>query len=370
MTAIRPFQTSRESVLPIWSNEAQSRRSIPDARAPELFVFLHGILFNNIQLDNFQPTLARIIERLEIEGAEECEWIMMAIINISSILEYGNPHSLLRKKGYMVSGPHLGGVDEEKMDSDDNPKGNSPIQAQLTPSAKSRQEEQPATLKFALELTFAMLSHVLHNHSCRASQYAESNPNPYLTVILTFLSTIIKHRPALDILESSLPWDELASFLSLIPSKIMYSLGLNDPSEKRDSHRNIKRWVMLTSGCPHPLPEDWCMRGMAWTWREVYERGFWKSGKDQKAELEVLEMREGVELASDDNPSRSSSSTAGYPVMRWVRIVRCGVDIAGIVEGFNRIDGTRKWTVEGKLAEKLARWKKDEQIEQVEEERQ
>lgn len=46
---------------------------------------------------------------------------------------------------------------------------------------------------------------------------------------------------------------------------------------------------MLTSGYPSPLVEDWCLRGMEWIGRKVYERGFWKSGEDLKAETEVLE---------------------------------------------------------------------------------
>ena len=50
-----------------------SRRSAPDARAPELFVFLHGMLFTNIQLDDFSPTLARLLERLSIEEPEARE---------------------------------------------------------------------------------------------------------------------------------------------------------------------------------------------------------------------------------------------------------------------------------------------------------
>jgi len=33
--------------------------------------------------------MARFIERLSIEGAEERKWIMMAVVNIGAILEYG-----------------------------------------------------------------------------------------------------------------------------------------------------------------------------------------------------------------------------------------------------------------------------------------
>jgi protein SMG6 len=41
--------------------------------ALDLFVLLHGMLFTNIQLGEFTPTLARFIIRLEIEGAQETE---------------------------------------------------------------------------------------------------------------------------------------------------------------------------------------------------------------------------------------------------------------------------------------------------------
>jgi protein SMG6 len=99
MTTLHPFLTSRESILSIWSHAAQARRSVPDAKASDLFILLHGMLFTNIQLDDFQPTLARFIKRLEIEGAEEREWIMMGIINITSIMEYGRPGGVLRKVG-------------------------------------------------------------------------------------------------------------------------------------------------------------------------------------------------------------------------------------------------------------------------------
>jgi protein SMG6 len=61
------------------------------------------MLFTNIQLDDFQPTLARFIERLEIEGAEEREWIMMGIINIASLMEYGKPGGMLSKVGCVGS---------------------------------------------------------------------------------------------------------------------------------------------------------------------------------------------------------------------------------------------------------------------------
>ena len=82
---LHPFLTSRESILSIWSHATQARRSIPDAKASDLFILLHGMLFTNIQLDDFQPTLARFIKCLEIEGAEEGEWGLLLLLLLWSM---------------------------------------------------------------------------------------------------------------------------------------------------------------------------------------------------------------------------------------------------------------------------------------------
>jgi hypothetical protein len=52
-----------------------------------------------------------------------------------------------------------------------------------------------------------------------------------------------------------------------------------------------------------------------------------------------------------------------------VRIIRCGVNIAGAVDGFNWVEGSRAWNVQGKLAEKVTLWKEEDQAEREEEER-
>ena len=56
------------------------------------------MLFANIQLDDFPCTLAHFLERIEMEGegVEEREWIMMGVINIGAILEYGRASSVVR----------------------------------------------------------------------------------------------------------------------------------------------------------------------------------------------------------------------------------------------------------------------------------
>jgi len=439
MTTLHPFSTSRESILPLFSQAAQTRRaSSPETRVSELFVLLHGMLFTNIQLDDFVPTLARFLERVEIEGAEEREWVMMGVVNVAAVLEYGRPSGLLRRVG-ALGGGSLGaigvmakkpavsmsrhqhhGVPEaaDRMDIDDgldkdrdtamkSPSLYSAHAHTPTSSTPTPTVQLPLQLKYALQLTFALLSHVLQHPMRQKSSYARPMLNPYLTILLTFLATVLRqHQPSqshqqqhlgvLEVLERSVPWEAMAKFLKGVPRRVLIVQGLmrseegsrpsgvNGFSSNPQSAPSPDRWPMLTSGCAPPLPEDWCMRGMEWVGRRVFERGYWKGEEERVAELEVLETGEGgdeegtdgrIEDDEDDPDQcagvgkRSAALTKSELVRRWIRIARCAVNIADVVDGFRWVEGTREWKVEGKLEEKVKRWEEEEREERDEEEK-
>lgn len=370
MTTLHPFMTSRESVLPLWSQASQARRSLPDARVPDLFVLLHGMLFTNIDLDAFQPTLARFIERLEIEGAEDREWIMMGVTNISSILEYGKPNGVLRKLGAVGTRDPgttaaMRVMAKREMLADDNMDVDSPTASPTMSTAMADSSDLPMTFKLSLQLAFATLSFVLRHPTRKASAFSRSTINPYLTIMLTFLSTILKHPASRDVLERDIPWEDMVHLFSTVPRAVMASQHLNTPISD-----DGKRWNMITSGAAPPLPEDWCLRGMEWVGRKVYERGYWASGAERRAELEVLDDVEveavtDGQIEDDDDDDGEAGNTLGK---RWTRIVRCAVDIAGAVEGFTWVAGTRDWKVEGALAEKVQMWKEEDALEREREE--
>ncbi|KAK7023722.1 PINc domain-containing protein [Favolaschia claudopus] len=389
MTTLHPFMTSRESVLPMWSVAAQARRALPEAHLVDLFVLLHGMLFTNIQLDDFQPTLARFIERLEIEGAEEREWIMMAIVNVCAVLEYGKPTGVLKKAGG-VGTRDLSGAsavaqmrvvmakraaaeaddkEKDKMDVDEDaaPQQASPAMSEAEPDAAA---DAPASFRLALQLMFTMLSHVLRHPTRKSSPFARLTLNPYLTVVLTFLATVLKHPQTLEAMERSVPWDLLAAFFARIPRHVMAKQGLMEVRTSRE-----ERWAMLTTGCSPPLPEDWCLRGMEWVGRKVYQHGFWKSGEEKRAEIEILDDSEAAEITDghieddDDDEDQDAKARDAELARRWVRIVRCAVGIADAVDGFTWVEGTREWRVQGSLAKKTDAWRAQDRLQAEEDER-
>jgi protein SMG6 len=149
----------------------------------------------------------------------------------------------------------------------------------------------------------------------------------------------------------------------------MLAQGLNKTGER-------ERWAMLTSGCTLPLPEDWCMRGMEWVGRRVFERGYWKNDDEKSKEVKLLDASEGgevtdgiIEDGDEDEGAASKSMLGGETAKRWTRIVRCAVGIAQVVDGFKWVEGTRRWRVEGALERKVQQWKEEDRIDREAEEK-
>ncbi|EMD38637.1 hypothetical protein CERSUDRAFT_64887 [Gelatoporia subvermispora B] len=412
MIARNPFTTSRESVLPLWSAPAQARRQAPDAKLTEIFVLLHGMLFTNIQLDDFKPLLERFKEKLQIEVVEEREWIMMAMVNIGAVLEYGRPTAALKRVAGLMDASAPNGAaaaaaakvrlmskrthaDTQRMDVDDqdgdmvegagagshvraSAANGSPMLTDAVPTASRSEVELPPALRLSMQLTFSILVHALRTPQRRTSIVTGSTLNPYITITLTFLATVLKDRQALRALERAIPWQELAEFFNTIPRRVM---AREHQKEQSDGG------MMLTSGSK-PLAEDWCLRGLGWGAKKIYEHGFWDrertnaSTDEYNVEMEVLDSMEGDEamegLIENDNdgeeaqPQRSGISRDA--TRRWVRIARAALKMAKYVDGLDYIPAAipeekGAWRVEGTLAEKVARWREEERLEREAEER-
>jgi hypothetical protein len=111
---------------------------------------------------------------------------------------------------------------------------------------------------------------------------------------------------------------------------------------------------------------------MEWVGRKVFERGYWKCGEERRAESEVLEKSEGGDVTDgqiEDDDDADDSGSGDVVKKRWVRIVRSGIGISSVVNGFTWVEGTRSWKVEGRLAEKVHRWRELDRLEEQEEEK-
>ncbi|SCZ89300.1 BZ3500_MvSof-1268-A1-R1_Chr9g10361 [Microbotryum saponariae] len=310
LTATHPYVSARESILPLFEEEHQARRTQSDVRKAELFVHIHGMLFTKISLDDFDETLGRLLEKIREEsvvirmadgdwsalGSDasapfgDVEWFMIGVINISALLQYGAEDGVLNKAMSKEAQPHPGNsraaaaaaaakakmpqaimintTSTKRSEAKDPPEEDettlqisqsSPEEAtnvvkQLHAAAD---DDAPLVFRLAQRLTFSLLEHALRHPTRMVGDSAVVNP--YIILILTFLGQVSQFPVALRHLERAVPWTKLVEFFNHIPST--YDVRPDAP-------------IKLTGG---PLPEDWCIRGQDWTGKHLFSRGFWKA---------------------------------------------------------------------------------------------
>jgi len=380
------YATSRESILPLFDSALQSQRSLPEANAFDLFLRLHGMLFTKISLDGFTSVMSRYMERLEEDAQSngtmigQVDWMMMGAVNIGAVMQYGAVNGVLRKalaqeglerrKAALANGGEDGGDDGEGVEGEGI--GEDPIvpsEGEATvplpvPVAVAVETEITPTFTHALELAFAVLEFTL-SHPNRP-QGLHTVLNPYITIVFTFLATLLRQQHVIAHLIPSIPWQRLVDFLN-------------------SSNIDVKDEIRLVAG--PPLPEDWLLRGMEWVGRRVYASGFWKAkgsgrgsgalaqpqprqGERFASEMDVLladfdisvNISEGV--VDDVEGADLTDGAVAVDQRRWRRIGWAAGVLVRHVDGLEVTEG--KIVIEGSLREKLEemeRVKKEEEIE-------
>ncbi|CAH7685190.1 hypothetical protein PPACK8108_LOCUS19673 [Phakopsora pachyrhizi] len=325
LTAASPYLPARESILPFFESEHQSRRSRPEVSISDLFVHLHGMLFTKIQLDDFEKELARFMERLAEDRLlsakqhqadfeerrhrstvslnstmPDVSWIMMAVINICALLQYGAEDGVIKvdhQKNFKPSQDFLRRPFTQDLQDlvpssveflNDKPLSSSldnqfkGIVIKIPDLDESTNKEQPAVFTLAAKLSFSMLEDVLqHTHREQLC--------PYATLILTFIASMTQNEGLIKRFERFIPWVKLAEFFNQLPESVFLKLSSHLPESTHSTNQSGMKF-RLTG---FPLLEDWCLRGMEWTGKNLFGRGFWKS---QKNHGNATPVEHGVQL--------------------------------------------------------------------------
>ena len=388
--------------MPLFDQKLQANRQCRDASITDLFVAMHGMLITRVQLDDFDEVFERFIDALHqmdpsgrmspsnagSSNLTQATWTQMAAINVSSLLQYGAedavfaspdsseaspdqqrnsrrtersitkvvPTAIMLSKDQQPASPTRS--DSKALASTQEENG---TVVDLQPKAAPilAEEDLPITLQYALRLTFAMLKSLLEN-SAKAST-SQNIPNSYITVLLTFLATVAKQPHTIHILSRWVPWEALTRLATVAPHAI-------DPRKPIPGK--------ITSN--QPLPEDWCLRGMAWVGRRVYERGFWKGQRTgppmlhYESEVDVLTREEamaggdwaGESITSegDDEPATAvSRADAMLAELRWKRITYGIVSLAKTVPGLDYDARKEAITITEPLRSKIDQRAREEQ---------
>ncbi|KAM0789307.1 hypothetical protein ACM66B_000146 [Microbotryomycetes sp. NB124-2] len=402
LTTSHPYASARESILPLFEEEHQARRTRSEVSKAELFVHLHGMLFTKIALDDFEEVAARFMEKLKEEGLllartdgawsdttsrseapfDEGAWMMLAVINIAALLQYGAEDGVLRPFFVKESQPQGGASSSSKKqastkapqaimvhstssarptDGNDVENGRGSLEDGVSASGSPPQDvvmslnpasdDDPTAFRYAQQLTFDMLDLAL---TFPVRRVGESEiANPYIVLILTFMSQLSQHDTAMTRIERYVPWKRLAEYLNLLQAQCEGRIDIN---------------AKMTGPA---LPEDWCVRGMSWTSKTMYGRGFFRertvAGADEDARMQGLGMHSEAEALAlslsslDTQDGANNSVAANLAAARRKRVLVAAGCLVRNVAGFDLTrddEGTTTLTIGGALEAKISRWKR------------
>ena len=381
------------------------------------------MLFTKISLDDFEDCFGRFVERLQEEGWAlgkgmeshgyesglygDKEWFMLAVVNIASMMQYGTEDGILKKlttkepadksqhhhhRGHSHNNrqpankvaPQAIMLNSTRQQQQDDEAASpslaqdSDVVKQLAPSASTSVDDDPLPFKLAQRLSFGLLDFALSDPVRRIGNSALANP--YITLILTFLSHMTFHSEAFKHLERSVPWESLVEFFNLLPPTL--EIRLDTPSK-------------LMSSRGTPLPEDWCVRGMDWAGRQLFGRGYWRTdskkgprsggangdsmlpppiegvdGTTMRVESEMDALKFDLSTLEDDENGGIGEEDGLATALvlseaRWRRLAITAAWMVRNVAGFDYEPNVRgdepKFRISGPLRVKIERWKKEDE---------
>ncbi|BGP25228.1 nucleotide binding protein, PINc domain protein [Rhodotorula toruloides] len=332
LTAAHPYVSARESILPLFEDEHQARRTQPDVTKAELFVHLHGMLFTKISLDDFDEYLERFVERLKEEGWAlnkvkddlmsmeqdanapfgDREWFMLGIINVAALLQYGAEDGVLRKlmNRDTSDAPEATGSSRRHGQHASSRHG-------ARSSTKTRLAPQAIMVKRAEEPMQSSAVSDIGDDTERASSNGTAVPSEDVVKQLNVpapdspeddpLLFKLAQRLAFSLLSVALrePFRRLAATTIVNPYVTVVLTFLAHLSFHPAAFKHVERaipWQQLAELFGRippvveirletpaklvggkPLPEDWCIRGMDWAGRQLFGRGYWREHRHRSA---------------------------------------------------------------------------------------
>ena len=242
MTLFNPILEGKESVY----HRTSSMETV--------FIKAHGILFTGGAMQDFVKCVQQLRSGLidnyigRVTAKFKQQGVFAALSNISALFEYG----VLRPKG--TSRSTLRMAFEEMLSqrgtaNADPVSENSEVIASDTPEPMTSQEHE-ASLRMvacASSIAFETLSIALR-------RIGDKNVFALAHVYLVFIYSLLNNEKAISLLETRIPWEDIARFLSsLAKPETMTSKVSSEPFPRPDE------------GIGRPLPEDFLMRGQLWT---------------------------------------------------------------------------------------------------------
>ncbi|KAG7408567.1 Telomerase-binding protein EST1A [Fusarium oxysporum f. sp. rapae] len=256
-----PFSSARESIMTLF-DPALSNDTARLAPIDAAYLRAHAILFSGKSRDQLEESVQSFIDQLDSRIASLSKgWLesgyYIAIALSCSILEYGAESNVLMRAMSKKSEETDVTMDESTV-------------SEATPDD---------TFKLALDFATRTISRVLY-------RWGDTNTLPFVHSILVFMSHMTQFPAAISQLEDAYPWKLTSIMLNtlLLSCEPGYEIrGLFHQPEKDQ--------------LPHPLPEDFAMRGMLYS-EDYFPNGWFSNDKIDEDE-KYFELPSLTEVRKD-----------------------------------------------------------------------
>ncbi|KAG7402699.1 Telomerase-binding protein EST1A [Fusarium oxysporum f. sp. rapae] len=279
-----PFSSARESIMTLFDpvlNNNTARLAPVDAA----FVRAHGILFSGKSRDQLQESTDSFIDSLDGHiGRITKRWLesgyYIAIALSCSLLGYGVESNVLMRA-----------MSKKPEETDVAMDGNTIAEA--TPDE---------TFKLALDFATRTISRVLY-------RWGDTNTLPFVHSILVFMNHMTQYPAAISHLEEAYPW----KLTSIMLNTLLLSC---EPGYEIRGHFRLPEKDQL----PHPLPEDFAMRGLLYA--EDYFPNDWFSNDKIDEDEKYFELPSVTEVRKDRILSLGYNIASSGNWLLWNRETR------------------------------------------------
>lgn len=244
LVSVRPFPNARESVILLFN--PYSGQPLHQHTMVTAFIATHGVLFTRgptelfTALANyFLALLRREIRRLGRQG-QQGVYIMSC--NFASMLQYGEPEAVMamefskQREVETVGEAHAFALEWTR--GIDNAGSSELVTAD----------------RISTQMAFQGSSLAFHTLAVLLDQMGDPNVYPSIHTSLAFIWCLTLHPPAMQQLEQMIPWPAITQFLNTLfrPDTIVAKI-------------EQASFPLLADGTTQQLPEDFLIRGQAWS---------------------------------------------------------------------------------------------------------
>lgn len=309
LVTVRPFPNARESIVLLFNTDVG--KSLQQGTVPA-FIATHGTLFargSNEQFitcsNQFLSLLRRDINRLDLQGQQG---VYITCCNFAALLGYGDADAVLAmefapKEGENVADAHF--FAREWLSQ------TPPGQQTLVERAQLSHNDNLAhgSSQIAAQIAFQGSSLAFHTLSVFLDQIGDPTIYPSIHTSLAFIWCLALRPTAMQQLEQLIPWLGVTKFLNTLLRPDIVIPKIEDSS-----------FPLMQDTTPSQLPEDFLIRGQAWS-HLYYPSGFFEES-----------------LAEDDRPSVEEPSKPSIVIPRKHRCLWLGVRLATVCPLFSFVE--------------------------------